>query len=420
MEQDWKPIFTQTISEAVNNGGFKRGELTKLCIEYADKYNTDKDTFRNYYYRIIKKVKENKLETPIESQKNESEKETKQTVRKGITNSKKITKATESKEINGVMKDDLKSFKDYPADITNIFTYKSKHSDIEWFDFNQVDKNITGKEFKDYVKNIENGKLIARCLINDTKEVEVIEREKLIKVLTQFAGYTRHHNASRQAEILVNLFRADDTMLEERRLENYFDSLKVNDVLKFCVKKIMPYGILVELNTNERISGIIHISEIKNGFVKEEELHQMFTEGELIDAKILLKKEALKLNLSLKGLDVPITQKIKEFDLNQNLNHKVQSQVASTIEESKEIVPEIKSEMELETKMPDEWKEILDFMKSYVGPLSPDAKDKLNALIKEFGIFRFSRGINAATENFKSDLGLILLSKAETKLRDGL
>ncbi|MCK2000217.1 S1 RNA-binding domain-containing protein [[Brevibacterium] frigoritolerans] len=420
MEQDWKPIFTQNISEVVNNGGFKRGELTKLCIEYANKYNTDKDIFRNFYYRIIKKMKESSLDTPKESPKNESEKKTKQTDSKGTTNSKKITdsKSTEeSKKILSVNKEDLKSFKDYPGDFTNIFTYKSKHSDVEWFDFNQVDKNIVGKDFKEYVKSIENGKLISRCFINNkTKEIEVIEREKLIKVLTQFAGYTRHHNASRQAEILVNLFRADDSMLEERRLENYYESLKVNDVFKFCVKKIMPYGVLVELNENEKISGIIHISEIKNGFVKEEELHQLFTEGELIDAKILLKKEALKLNLSLKGLDVPITQKIKEFDL----NHKTNSQVASTLEESKEIVPEIKSELEIEAKMPDEWKEILDFVKSFVGPLSPEAKDKLNELIKEFGIFKFSRGINAATENFKSDFGLILLSKAETKLRDGL
>lgn len=416
MEQDWKSNFTQTISERVNNGGFKRGELTKLCVEYADKYNTDKDIFRNYYYRIIKKMKENKLESPKESPKNESEKKTKQTVSKGNTNNK----ATESKEDLSLIKEEMKPFKDYPADITNIFTYKSKHSDVEWFDFNQVDKNIAGKEFKDFVKNFENGKLISRCLINDTKGIEVIEREKLIKVLSSFAGYTRHHNASRQAEILINLFRADDTMLEERRLENYYETLKVNDVLKFFVKKIMPYGILVDLKINERISGIIHISEIKNGFVKEEELHQMFTVGELIDAKILLKKEDLKLNLSLKGLDVPITQKIKEFDLNHNLNHKVQSQVASTLEEEKEIVPEIKSELEIEAKMPDEWKEILDFVKSFVGPLSPEAKDKLNELIKEFGIFKFSRGINAATENFKSDFGLILLSKAETKLRDGL
>lgn len=408
MLENWVPKLTETIKEKTKNGGFKRGELSKLFISLAEEFGEENpDKLKNYYYRVIKKE--------LESDKSEK-------------TSKKLSKVTKKEKL-----DELILFKEYPGDNFDIQSFRDdKDPTLEWLNFSQVEKNITGKSFKEYVDTL-NSKLLSTYSF-EGKEIEVIEKELLLKTLTRFSDYTRHKNASTQAEVLAYLLEASDEKLNEIRTEKYFDSLKYGDKIQVRIAKIMHYGAMVHIVDYPSITGMIHISEIKNGYVEDISLY--FEEEQILDAKLLHKKEGMrKLAFSTKDFRVPLRSElennlesiattpsnIKEINESQPLQSSSQTSVA-TLEKPKQEIKEVilENPAQREINFPDEWKEVSEYVKSFVGPLSPEAKSKLKELIQEFGLFKFSLGINDATKDFKNDLGLILLSKAETKLRDGL
>jgi predicted RNA-binding protein with RPS1 domain len=406
MEEKWVPKLREIVINKMQNGGFKRGELTKLFKTLAEEFNEENaDKLKNYYYRVLKKEIEESNNTT--SKPNENREETE-------TNSNNVIDETNVLE--------LTFYKDYPGDNIDIFSYKDKDGQ-EWINFSQVDRNIAGRTFKNYMTTLENGKLIQNAIV-DGKRIEVIEKEKLVKILGMFSGYTRHINASRQAEILAYLFEATNEQIEQRRAEKIFESLKFGDIVSVQVGKLMPYGVMVSLVKTPLITGMIHISEIKNGYV--EDLSLYFEEGQILDAKVLQKRDGFKLALSTKGLKVPLLSGKEEVETAGDHLRKEESQpqITSTsyvaTSTNPQVEVEVEQDIQIETNLPEEWNNILDYVKSYVGPLSPEAKQKLKHLIQEYGLFKFSLAINESTKDFKNDLGLILLSKAESKLRDGL
>lgn len=58
---------------------------------------------------------------------------------------------------------------------------------------------------------------------------------------------------------------------------------KIGEVIKGRISGVQPYGAFV--NLDQENSGLIHISEISNGFVKD--VHSIFHVGEEIEAKII-------------------------------------------------------------------------------------------------------------------------------------
>jgi len=75
-------------------------------------------------------------------------------------------------------------------------------------------------------------------------------------------------------------------------------SVKVNEVVKCVVEKITPYGAFVKLENGQR--GMIHISEIAQGYVKKVE--DVLSLGQEVEAKVIKIDERGRIDLSLKAL----------------------------------------------------------------------------------------------------------------------
>lgn len=76
--------------------------------------------------------------------------------------------------------------------------------------------------------------------------------------------------------------------------------LRIGDIVKVQVVGIQPYGIFIKSMDNEEYSGLIHISEISNDFVKD--VSKVASNGDILFAKILDIDKILKhLKLSIKA-----------------------------------------------------------------------------------------------------------------------
>lgn len=77
------------------------------------------------------------------------------------------------------------------------------------------------------------------------------------------------------------------------------DKWKVGSVVKGKVIGIQPYGVFVQLS--DHVQGLVHISEITNGYVKN--IHDYVKIGQVIRVKIIGASGEGKLRLSMKSLE---------------------------------------------------------------------------------------------------------------------
>ena len=84
-------------------------------------------------------------------------------------------------------------------------------------------------------------------------------------------------------------------------------SVKVNEVVKCVVEKITPYGAFVRLENGQR--GMIHISEISQGYVKKVE--DVLSLGQELKARVIKIDEKGRIDLSLKSLTVQRPVRLK-------------------------------------------------------------------------------------------------------------
>ncbi|MED2737323.1 S1 RNA-binding domain-containing protein [Bacillus toyonensis] len=422
MEEKWIPSLIKIIDEKMASGGLKRGELSKICKELATEYDENIEKIRNYYYRVLKPkpVKETANKETSKEHIVTSEEKDKQVIVKA--------KNKQASKENPKKNEGFKKHRIYPADVYYINSYISLTTHKEWLSVKDVNRNISGKLFEDYLSNIEHGEFVSTYK-TDNKEVSIMEKEHLRKQLKAFSGFTRSNNASRAATYLCYLLESSDEEIEKQRIKKIFETLNYGEVVEVEVQKIMQYGAIVNLTSEPNISGMIYIGEIANDFVND--VSKYFKEKQILKAKILEKKSDGKLALSTKSFDITpiVTEKNGEESL------EAKNEIASTKEESKHndsfsTEPENKQENTIETNKifitseesssNSEWNEIIKFLKTIVGPLSPDAKNKLQELIKKHGIFNFTMGINKESVNFRNDFGWLLLEKVEELLKTSL
>ena len=103
---------------------------------------------------------------------------------------------------------------------------------------------------------------------------------------------------------------------------------KLNDIVKGKVNKITDYGIFVDLEDDYK--GLIHISEITSGYVKD--INDYVEEGEIINSKIIdLDEDKKQLRLSLK-IDINERENGNGFKtLKNNLNKWIEEERNSKI-----------------------------------------------------------------------------------------
>ena len=86
------------------------------------------------------------------------------------------------------------------------------------------------------------------------------------------------------------------------------EKYKVNSIIKVQVTGIEKYGIFV--NVDAYYNGLIHISEISSGFVKN--VGDFVQLGETIYCKVLdVDEENLQIKLSIKDIEYKLKRKIK-------------------------------------------------------------------------------------------------------------
>jgi S1 RNA binding domain. len=77
------------------------------------------------------------------------------------------------------------------------------------------------------------------------------------------------------------------------------NSIRKGRIVKGKVTGIQPFGAFVNLGNNR--NGLIHISEITEGYVKD--IHDYFRVGDIVTARIIsVDEKAGKISLSLKGM----------------------------------------------------------------------------------------------------------------------
>lgn len=501
MNEPWVPKLTQIVQARVEKKEpFKRGELTGIFKELATEFNVENpDKLMNYYYRVLKKSWTGDSATSEKKPKKVKKKDTapKETNSDGAT-SKKATNAkknktrkddskTNNKEDNKInneveittnnspqnnkeeeanispsgeqttksslneikfvtSKPDIEPIKltflkNYPAPTVPINTYEEESEPTtEWLNYSQINRNIEGETFNNYVKTLQNGELIKKGSFNN-KELEIIEINALKRILGTFSGYSRNKRVKEQAQEISTILNADETMTAQKREEYYFNSLEPNTLVEVEVKKIMEYGGICFIIDYPNLTGILHIGQLTKGFVKN--IQEYLYEGQRLTVQVL-KKEKNRLEFTTKHLDLRPIEDVKKEDFNfketastvedEELGVEESSYQNSETEEefsTKQLLLDNTNEATTESKVTfektlenanlgSEWNRIVEYVKGAVGPLSPDAKKKAVSIINEYGIFDFALALQSTSREFKADMGLLLLRETETKLREGL
>lgn len=112
---------------------------------------------------------------------------------------------------------------------------------------------------------------------------------------------TIHVSKSISSETNSNLAKEEPKEELKERKADY----KYNDIVKVKVLKILQYGVLVETQDEFNLQGLIHIREIKNGFVTN--INMYFAEGDILEAKVINHdKRENRLKLSTKGFKLTL------------------------------------------------------------------------------------------------------------------
>ena len=85
------------------------------------------------------------------------------------------------------------------------------------------------------------------------------------------------------------------------------NSIKVGNIVKGEITGVTPYGVFVSLEDD--YSGLVHISEVSNKYVKN--LEKLFNIGDIINVKILeLDENKNHAKLSIKKVDYKVEQSL--------------------------------------------------------------------------------------------------------------
>mgnify|MGYP001942985694 CR=1 FL=1 len=99
---------------------------------------------------------------------------------------------------------------------------------------------------------------------------------------------------------------------KKRELHNMTNSIEAGQVLKGTVTGVQPYGAFVKLNDDNQ--GLVHISEITHGYVKDIKDH--LAVGDEVNVKVLNIDESNgKISLSIRATEVkPGSNKQKQVE----------------------------------------------------------------------------------------------------------
>lgn len=120
------------------------------------------------------------------------------------------------------------------------------------------------------------------------------------------------------------------------------NEFEIGQIIEGKVTGIQPYGAFVALN--DQVQGLVHISEVTNGYVKD--IHEHVSVGDLVKVKILdIDQDNQKISLSIRATQEPPKKQIKQkrqttinqyTDSNQNGFNTLKVKLEEWIKQSKE------------------------------------------------------------------------------------
>ncbi|MCW9133588.1 S1 RNA-binding domain-containing protein [Bacillus paramycoides] len=166
---------------------------------------------------------------------------------------------------------------------------------------------------------------------------------------------------------------------------------KKDSFVSATVKNIVDYGIFLVTNDEYKAEGLLHINKLQDKYIYR--IEEYLAIGDKIDnIKIVGINEGNKLEFSTMHL----TLNKKENLSSEKINGSMLSEFS---------------------------KEVLDVKKALmnkVGVISDEAEQRLLKSIEDHGLVNFSMAMGRVLENYKIDLGMLIIEEIETKMGDYL
>lgn len=243
---------------------------------------------------------------------------------------------------------------------------------------------------------------------------------------------------------------------------------KYGDEVTVKIKNILDYGAFVETMDGNYREGLIHISEIKQGYVHDISLY--FEYGDVVDAKVKRSLPNGKIEFTTKHQRILLKNKSVDDSTNYIQDSEIidevvydstsnevkkstnkensiiktnDSDLKSVVDESRKISNEIQGDIEnnllkaleddfemsnvnktydakYDGKGDEDLNEIIAFLNGIVGALSPEAKKLLKDIVNNYGVFKFTIAMMDTAKDFDNDIGLRFLQEVKDKANDGL
>lgn len=222
-------------------------------------------------------------------------------------------------------------------------------------------------------------------------------------------GYLSTHEAIAAEKNNPNIYKeALDEKLttptaDDKTLLNNFQkyTFKFGDMVDAVVTSVESYGVHVNrINGNVDKQGLIKLSKARNALVSD--LKQHFRVGDKIRAEVIEVRVDGKLGLSTKKTVLP-NYPVEVFKNN------------SIVEQLTPIKEQIMATNDIDEKEDKHLEDILTFVKSKIGVVSPEAKAKIKELLATKGMFTFMLAL-AKVADFQMDVGLIYAGQIEQQM----
>lgn len=212
---------------------------------------------------------------------------------------------------------------------------------------------------------------------------------------------------------------------------------KEGTVMKVQAVNIRPYGVIVETQDGYKYSGLLHISEIKNGYVDSVETY--FAERDIFDAKVKRVETDGKIAFTTKGMTVTLksTPTIHEVNAQRPANNalaneimKVKDKIVTTDTPvapapnlalaSNALATATHAPTKPKPEMSNEYLVLEKFLESHAGSVvSAEAKEYMLKVVGESGIVMLTLAMAKVAQTWKVDPGVMFLKEAEQLLKDG-
>lgn len=198
----------------------------------------------------------------------------------------------------------------------------------------------------------------------------------------------------------------EPTPVDKRLLNNFQKyTFKFGDLVDAVVTSIESYGVHVNnINGNLEKQGLIKISKARNSTVTD--LKQFFRIGDKIRAEVVEVRIDGKLGLSTRKSTLP------NYGLSPSEPTYKNTSLGDKLEPLKE---QIMGNNEIALKDDKQLEEVLAFVKSKVGVVSPEAKAKIKGMLDTKGMFSFMMALAKAAD-IQMDVGLVFASEIERQM----